>query len=231
MSRLLIVGFLLLMTETLINNTLVSVGLFVTSLNPQLPVADPTTFYPGTTKEYFHVVKEGESFASIAELYYEDETLWTAIWEDNEFEGGPNALEPGMRLLVRRNKPESSEQPSVGFVQSEVVVAESSPTLAPVPTTQPAATTAGVGPLNDAQINFLGTCESGMRPATNTGNGFYGAFQFTIGTWNAMQTGFERADLAPLEVQIAAVQKLLSRSSIWTQFPGCAAKMQSVGLI
>ena len=29
------------------------------------------------------------------------------------------------------------------------------------------------------------SCESGMNPATNTGNGFYGAFQFLVSTWHA----------------------------------------------
>jgi hypothetical protein len=28
-----------------------------------------------------------------------------------------------------------------------------------------------------------GACESGNNPATNTGNGFYGAFQFVLSTW------------------------------------------------
>ncbi len=87
------------------------------------------------------------------------------------------------------------------------------------------------GPLSAAQINFLGNCESGNNPATNTGNGFYGAYQFTIPTWNAMGTGYARADMAPLDVQTAAVQKLLSGSSIWSQFPGCASKMSAAGLL
>jgi hypothetical protein len=30
-----------------------------------------------------------------------------------------------------------------------------------------------------------GACESGNNPATNTGNGFYGAFQFMLSTWAA----------------------------------------------
>lgn len=30
-----------------------------------------------------------------------------------------------------------------------------------------------------------GACESGNNPATNTGNGFYGAFQFVMSTWYA----------------------------------------------
>lgn len=85
--------------------------------------------------------------------------------------------------------------------------------------------------LSDAGIQFLGNCESGMTANRNSGNGFYGAFQFTIGTWNAMATGYARADLAPLDVQIQAVQKLLSQSSIYTQFPACARKMQANGII
>lgn len=86
-------------------------------------------------------------------------------------------------------------------------------------------------PLSEVQINFLGICESGMSADRNSGNGYYGAFQFSINTWNSMNTGYERADLAPIEVQINAVKELLSRSSIWTQFPGCAAKMQSAGIL
>lgn len=87
------------------------------------------------------------------------------------------------------------------------------------------------GPLSAEQLNFLGNCESGMNPTTNTGNGFYGAYQFTIQTWNNMGTGYDRADHAPLDVQSQAVQKLLSGSSIWSQFPGCAQKMRDAGMI
>lgn len=87
------------------------------------------------------------------------------------------------------------------------------------------------GPLNSSQIQFLGNCESGMTPTRNSGNGYYGAFQFSAGTWNAMGTGYARADLAPLDVQIEAVQRLLSRSSIFGQFPGCANAMVSAGLL
>ena len=85
--------------------------------------------------------------------------------------------------------------------------------------------------LTEDQMNFLGNCESGMRAERNSGNGYYGAFQFSIGTWNSMGTGYERADLAPMEVQKDAVQRLLQRSSIFTQFPGCSARMRALGLI
>ncbi len=77
----------------------------------------------------------------------------------------------------------------------------------------------------DSFITALGQCESGNTANRNSGNGYYGAFQFSIGTWNAMGTGYARADLAPYEVQVAAVKKLLSRSSVRSQFPGCSAKL------
>lgn len=103
----------------------------------------------------------------------------------------------------------------------------------PAPTTPPVTPASSYtgGPLTSDQIQFLGNCESGMTATRNSGNGFYGAFQFSLGTWNNMGTGYARADLAPLDVQIDAVQRLLSRSSIWTQFPGCALRMRSAGLL
>lgn len=90
------------------------------------------------------------------------------------------------------------------------------------------------GPLNEAQINALGQCETGMNPATNTGNGFYGAFQFMPATWRSNAPAPYSQQLphqAPLDAQKQAVQNLLSRSSIYTQFPGCARKMQAQGIL
>lgn len=90
------------------------------------------------------------------------------------------------------------------------------------------------GPLTEEQINALGQCESKMTPTTNTGNGFYGAFQFMSSTWRSVAPAPYNTMLpseAPLDVQKQAVQNLLSRSSIFTQFPGCANKMRSQGIL
>lgn len=90
------------------------------------------------------------------------------------------------------------------------------------------------GPLSDAQITALGMCESKMTPTTNSGNGFYGAFQFMASTWSSVAPAEYRGMLpheAPLDVQKQAVQNLLSRSSIYTQFPGCAKKMSAQGIL
>ena len=42
-----------------------------------------------------------------------------------------------------------------------------------------AAAPAGASPALEA----IAACESGGNPATNTGNGFYGKYQFDLGTW------------------------------------------------
>lgn len=85
---------------------------------------------------------------------------------------------------------------------------------------------AGNGSLSD-WLYKLRTCESGGNYAINTGNGFYGAYQFMDSTWDSWNTGYERADLAPPEVQDATIVKntLASGGGLATQNPGCMAKM------
>lgn len=90
------------------------------------------------------------------------------------------------------------------------------------------------GPLNDEQMNFLGNCESGMTPTTNSGNGFYGAFQFMPATWRSAAPAPYNQQLpheVPLDVQKQAVQNLLSGSNIFNQFPSCANQMRAQGIL
>ena len=69
----------------------------------------------------------------------------------------------------------------------------------------------------------LAQCESGGNPATNTGNGFYGMYQFTLETWQALGgTGYPyEADAA---TQTAMAKKLQAQAG-WGQWPGCADKL------
>lgn len=70
----------------------------------------------------------------------------------------------------------------------------------------------------------LRQCESGGNYATNTGNGFYGAYQFTLQTWQGL--GYPgRPDQASPATQDAAAQKLFSQrgSQPW---PVCGAGLQ-----
>ncbi len=81
---------------------------------------------------------------------------------------------------------------------------------------------------DNAQLLYkLRMCETGGRYDANTGNGYYGAYQFSAATWNRWNTGYARADLAPPEVQDTYVLKntIASKGGFWSQHPGCSVKL------
>ncbi|HLN16876.1 MAG TPA: transglycosylase family protein [Acidimicrobiales bacterium] len=69
----------------------------------------------------------------------------------------------------------------------------------------------------------LRQCESGGNYGENTGNGYYGAYQFALGTWQALGYGGLPSD-APPAVQDQAAQELQARAG-WGQWPACSAKL------
>ena len=69
----------------------------------------------------------------------------------------------------------------------------------------------------------LRRCESGGNYTTNTGNGFYGAYQFLPRTWRGL--GFPGLPhQAPPEMQDEAARKLQARSG-WGQWPVCSRRI------
>lgn len=79
------------------------------------------------------------------------------------------------------------------------------------------------GPATGDNWYRLRLCESGNDYAKNTGNGYYGAYQFDIGTWNNYG-GYARADLAPPAVQDAKALDTYNRRG-WAPWPACARKL------
>lgn len=69
----------------------------------------------------------------------------------------------------------------------------------------------------------LRLCEAGGDYAKNTGNGYYGAYQYNIGTW-ANYGGYARPDLAPPAVQDAKA-KATQAARGWGPWPACARKL------
>ncbi len=97
---------------------------------------------------------------------------------------------------------------------------------APVSATPPAPSTTAAGshppPAGGAWLE-LRTCESGDNYQENTGNGFYGAYQFSGATWSGL--GYSGlASEAPYWDQDAAAQHLQSQDG-WAPWPACAATL------
>ncbi len=66
-------------------------------------------------------------------------------------------------------------------------------------------------------------CESSDNYLDNTGNGYYGAYQFSLATWQSLGYGELPSD-APPAVQDQAAQQLQSQRG-WSQWPTCARRL------
>jgi hypothetical protein len=96
------------------------------------------------------------------------------------------------------------------------------PRPATPPPVRPEPLPAGVGP-TDEQLLALRNCEAGGNYQRNSGNGYYGAYQFHPGTWRGL--GYDgMPHEAPPEMQDEAARRLIARSG-WGQFPGCARRI------
>ena len=90
-----------------------------------------------------------------------------------------------------------------------------------------------VGTREVATTNFAGgstvwdrlaQCESGGNWAINTGNGYYGGLQFSLGTWQAYG-GSGLPSNASRETQIAIATKVRDASGGYGAWPACAASL------
>jgi hypothetical protein len=69
----------------------------------------------------------------------------------------------------------------------------------------------------------LRDCESGDNYQANTGNGYYGAYQFSWPTW--VDLGYPgRPDQEPYWMQDQAAQRLEAMDG-WNQWPSCSAAL------
>jgi hypothetical protein len=88
---------------------------------------------------------------------------------------------------------------------------------------EPAAAAEEIAPvdsgLGDA-FAALADCESGGDYSINTGNGYYGAYQFSLETWQSLGYGGYPHEASPA-VQDQAARELQSLYG-WGQWPGCS---------
>ena len=88
----------------------------------------------------------------------------------------------------------------------------------PAPAPAPAANYSGGSSVWDS----IAACESGGNWATNTGNGYYGGLQFSLGTWQAYG-GSRRPDQQSREAQIAVAERVAAAEGGYGAWPVCGA--------
>lgn len=82
---------------------------------------------------------------------------------------------------------------------------------------------ANLGSAPDGVWSALAQCESGGNPATNTGNGYYGLYQFSLGTWQSVGgTGLPSEATAAEQTMRA---QILQQRAGWGQWPHCARQL------
>ncbi|MFC7404859.1 transglycosylase family protein [Georgenia alba] len=69
----------------------------------------------------------------------------------------------------------------------------------------------------------LAQCESGGDPTTNTGNGYYGLYQFSLPTWQSVGGTGLPSEASASEQTMRA--QILQQRAGWGQWPACAAEL------
>ena len=131
--------------------------------------------------------------------------------------------------LASMHLPAPVAAPAVASVPAATTTTTAAPTPAPAPVPTPAPPAAVAQPAASSYAPASGDwaelrqCESGGDYSDNTGNGYYGAYQFSLGTWQSIGYSGLPSDAAPA-VQDQAAQQLQARSG-WGQWPSCSRQL------
>jgi LysM repeat protein len=165
-------------------------------------------------KEYKVVkVQSGDSLSKIAKKHH---STYRRIFYANVKIKDPNLIFPGQHVRVP-NKGMKLKKRSIpgGYKVATTSHIANKPTVAP--------STAANYASGSTVWDRLAACESGGNWAINTGNGYYGGLQFTLGSWQAVG-GSGYPNQASRSEQIKRGQMLQARSG-WGNWPACSAKL------
>lgn len=159
-------------------------------------------------------IQEGDSLTKIAGA---NQTTWNRLFDANETIKDPDVIYPGDKVRI----PKPDEQ----------LVSRSLPTVVPVtavrsshlPMSQQRAAISAVSVADGSVWDQIAKCESGGNWSINTGNGYYGGLQFTLGSWKGVG-GSGYPNQVSREEQIARAQILQSRQG-WGAWPACTARL------
>ena len=116
----------------------------------------------------------------------------------------------------------AAEKAAARKARLEQLAAERASRAAAAPRPGPAQA-AAPAPVADDVWAKLRNCEAGGNYTRNSGNGYYGAYQFSAGTWRSLgYPGLPHQ--APPEVQDEAAKRLQARGG-WGQWPACSRRI------
>lgn len=165
-------------------------------------------------------VNPGDSLTAISEA---NQSTVERVYSANTDIQNPDLIYPGQSLRI----PTTDEQ----LTMRALPVAAPAPVVQAAPTTTSSYTPRASQPVASAAPavasgsvwDQLAACESGGNWSINTGNGYYGGLQFSLGTWRAVGGSGLPSD-ASREEQIARAQAVLARQG-WGAWPACTAKL------
>jgi LysM repeat protein len=178
-----------------------------TNTSPATPTATP--------EPVLVTVQPGDYLTKIADA--NNSTAERIFYANTDIQD-PDLIFPGQQLRI----PTSDEQLTPRDVpQNTQVVATvngANATILPRTSTR----TANYDPGDGSIWDRIAACESGGNWAINTGNGYYGGLQFTLGTWRA-NGGTGMPQDASREEQIRVAQNVQA-SQGWGAWPVCSVK-------
>ncbi len=157
---------------------------------------NPNTTTPKPDQKY--TVASGDNLSTIATNFQLDS--WVPIWNSNTQISNPDLIYVGQEITIPggdttpRPLPEATSLPKPkvqtnGSVQHKAVY---------------------TAPSGDI-FGRIRQRESGGNYATNTGNGYYGAYQFSLGTWRSVGGSGLPSDASPAEQDARAAMLYSSR--------------------
>ncbi len=154
----------------------------------------------------------GDTLSGIASNY---STTYERLFDANEEIVNPNLIYPGEIIDI----PSSSQLLPDRTLPSEETV-QPSASIQPEPISSTTTT-----PTNASSNiwNLLAQCESGGNWSINTGNGYYGGLQFTLGSWHLVG-GIGYPNQASPSEQISRAEALQVIQG-WGAWPVCSAKL------
>lgn len=155
--------------------------------------------------QHKYTVAEGDSLSSIATA--NNLPSWMPLWDVNTDIQNPDQITPGEQIVIPV-APFPTDRPLPDGYAAPAAAAAAPAVTTSVRAARPAATDRVVGNPGGLAQRVCAR-ESGCNYAANTGNGYYGAYQFDSGTWGGYG-GYAEANQAPQAVQDAKFQQELA---------------------